>query len=60
MLEYYGPDFMKEMEPLDAKLLGDVWVVHNHEFTGDGHTGGPTTVQISKSTGTIINVRSER
>lgn len=62
MLEYYGKDFMKEMEPLDAKLFGDVWLVYNHLPKADMKemVGGPTTVQISRSTGAILNVCSER
>jgi hypothetical protein len=63
MLESYGPASMKEFEPLDAKQFNDVWVVYSNFTEGKGDNvslGGPTTVEISKTSGAILNMTSGR
>jgi hypothetical protein len=56
----YGAKFGKELEPLDARLFGDVWVVYSY-FPDDGTVkGGVTTVEISKTSGSVLSLRSER
>lgn len=68
MIGAYGKKFVKGLEPLGAKLFGDVWVVYSY-FEPEGTTlggkvllakGGVTTVEISKTSGSILNLTSER
>lgn len=57
----YGKVFAKGSEPLNAKLFGDVWVVYSYFPMEDPiPVGGVTTVEISKTSGSILSLRSER
>jgi hypothetical protein len=54
--------YVKALEPLGAKRFGDVWVVYSFSPRRAPKenelplTGGVTTVEISASTGTVINL----
>lgn len=60
ILDRYDEELLQELEPLDAKRFGDEWVVYSHLTLHDreGHPtlGGVTTVEISASTGAILNL----
>ena len=56
--ETLGEKVRKGEEPLAAKRFGDVWVVYGNKKVYD--LGGTVTVQLSASTGTVINVTSEQ
>jgi hypothetical protein len=62
MVDAYRSGFVAQLEPLDAKLFGDVWVVYSYSRKGSGipSAGGVTTVEISKTSGSILSMRSER
>ncbi|GEM_PF-3932309 len=53
-----GPSQLKSDEPLDAKRFGDVWVVYG--YSDVSMSGSPTIVEISASTGTVINMVIEQ
>lgn len=57
--EKFGEKIRKQDEPYDAKRLGDIWVVYGYRGP-ELVTGGTITVQISASTGTVINVNAEQ
>ena len=60
----FGKDFADGAEPIDAKLFGDVWVVYSHfeprDKNGRLNLGGPTTVEISRTSGAVLSLVSER
>ena len=60
----FGKRFAKDLEPLRAKEIDGVWIVYSHfearSPTGELRTGGVTTVQISRTSGSILSLESER
>lgn len=61
-VSHFDEGYVKKIGPLDAKLFGDVWVVYSflpeRDETGYPVAGGVTTVEISRTTGAILNFSS--
>lgn len=60
----FGVEFAKDIEPLKAKEIEGVWIVYSHfmekDRDGKPRLGGVTTVQISRTSGAILCLESER
>lgn len=53
--QYDDPKLVVRNGPFDAKRFGDVWVVYGYAPKSPEIVGGTYAVQISASTGTVIN-----
>ena len=60
IVDRYDERLLRELEPLDAKRLGDTWVVYSYfplrDKQGLPTLGGVTTVEISAKSGAILNI----